>query len=100
MKKAYVYAEVEIHDPDSYPTYSVTVAPTLEPYGGKVLARGGAREQLEGADALHHKGLRTVILEFPSLQHARDWYFSDAYTKSRQMRQQWSTGRLCIVEGA
>ncbi len=100
MKKGYVFAEVEIHDPDSYPIYSVTVAPTLEPYGGKILARGGAREQLEGEDAQHHNGLRTVILEFPSVQLARDWYFSDAYTRSREMRQQWSTGRLCIIEGA
>lgn len=100
MGKGYVYAEVEIHDPDSYPSYSVTVAQTLEPYGGKILVRGGKREQLEGEDAQHHSGLRTVILEFPSVQLARDWYFSDAYTKSREMRQQWSTGRLCIVEGA
>ncbi len=100
MKKGYIFAEVEIHDPDSYPTYSVTVAPTLEPYGGKILARGGAREQLEGADALHHNGLRTVILEFPSVQHARAWYISDANPRSRAMHQQWSTGRLCIIEGA
>ncbi len=100
MKKGYVIAEVEIHDHDSYPSYSVTVLPTLEPYGGKVLVRGGQREQLEGHDEQHHNELRTVILEFPSVQHARDWYFSDAYTKSREMRQEWSTGRLCIVEGA
>lgn len=100
MKKGYVVAEVEIHDLDSYPIYSVTVLPTLEAHGGKILARGGAREQLEGEDELHHNGLRTVILEFPSVQHARDWYFSDGYTKSRAMRQQWSTARLFIVEGA
>ncbi len=77
----------------------MTVLPTLEAHGGKILARGGVREQLEGGDELHHNGLRTVILEFPSVQHARDWYFSDGYTRSRAMRQQWSTGRLFIVEG-
>lgn len=100
MRKGYVYAEVEIHDPDSYPSYSATVAETLAPFGGKVLVRGGVREQIEGEDTQHHDGLRTVILEFPSVQHARDWYFSDAYTRSREMRKQWSTGRLCIIEGA
>lgn len=100
MKKGYVIAEVEIHDPDNYPAYSATVAPTLAPFGGKILVRGGAREQLEGADERHHDGLRTVMLEFPSVAHARDWYFSEAYTRSRALRQQWSSGRLYIVEGA
>ncbi len=101
MKKAYVVAEVAIHDPEKYAQeYSKYTLPTFEPYGGRVLTRGGLREQLEGEDEQHHAGLRTVIVEFPSLQQARDWYRSDAYTRLRTIRQQYSTGRFYIIEGA
>ena len=100
MQKAYVVAEVAIAQPEVYANdYSRHVLPTLAPYGGQVLARGGTRLQLEGEDASHHAGLRTVIIEFPSLQQARDWHQSDAYARLRAIRQQYSTGRLFIVEG-
>ncbi len=101
MKKAYVVAEVEVHDPENYAQeYSQFTLQTFEPYGGRVLTRGGLREQLEGEDEQHHAGLRTVIVEFPSLQQARDWYSSPAYTRLREIRQKFSAGRFYIIEGA
>ena len=100
MNCAYVVAEVEIADPENYRLYSSQVLPTLAAYGGRVLARGGERLQLEGEDASHHARLRTVIIEFPSLQHARDWHASAAYTPLRAIREQYSTGRVFVVEGA
>ncbi len=101
MKKAYVVAEVAINDPESYAQqYSQFTLATFEPYNARVLTRGGLREQLEGEDEQHHAGLRTVIVEFPSLQHARDWYQSEAYSRLREIRQKYSTGRFYIIEGA
>ncbi len=101
MKKAYVVAEVTIHDAGRYAQeYSKYTLPTFEPYGGRVLTRGGLREQLEGEDEQHHAGLRTVIVEFPSIEQARDWYHSEAYTRLRAIRQQYSSGRFFIIEGA
>lgn len=100
MRKAYVVAEVAVAQPDAYANdYSRHVLPTLVPYGGQVLVRGGARLQLEGEDESHHAGLRTVIIEFPSLQQAHDWHQSGAYAQLRAIRQQYSRGRLFIVEG-
>lgn len=100
MKKAYVVAEVAVAEPAAYANdYSRHVLPTLVPYGGQVLVRGGERVQLEGEDASHHAGLRTVIIEFPSLQQARDWHACEAYARLRAIRQRYSTGRLFIVEG-
>lgn len=101
MKKAYVVAEVVINDPENYAQqYSQFTLATFAPYHGRVLTRGGLREQLEGEDDQHHAGLRTVIVEFPSMQHARDWYQSDAYTRLREIRQKYSNGRFFIIEGA
>lgn len=97
---AYVVAEVAVRDPETYASeYSRHVLPTLAAYGGRVLARGGARVQLEGEDDAHHAGLRTVIIEFPSLQQARDWHQSEDYARLRAIREQYSVGRLFVVDG-
>lgn len=101
MKKAYAVAEMAIHDPERYAQeYSKYTLPTIEAYGGRPLVRGGLREQFEGEDEQHHAGLRTVILEFPSLEQARGWYHSEAYARLREIRQNHSTGRFFIIEGA
>ncbi len=100
MKKAYVVAEVAIASPDAYANeYSRHVLPTLAAFGGQVLARGGMRVQLEGEDDAHHGDLRTVIIEFPSLQQARNWHRSDDYARLRAIRQRYSIGRMFVVEG-
>ena len=39
-------------------------------------------------------------LDLQVLQQARDWYASDAYTRLREIRQHYSTGRFYIIEGA
>jgi uncharacterized protein (DUF1330 family) len=51
-------------------------------------------------DDAHHDQMRTVILEFPSLSQAREWYDSPAYKEAKALRQAASKGRLFIVEGA
>jgi uncharacterized protein (DUF1330 family) len=69
-------------------------------FGGQFLVRGGTRIQCEGVDDAHHDQMRTVILEFPSLSQAREWYDSPAYKEAKALRQAASKGRLFIVEGA
>ena len=48
MMAAYLIADVQVHDPETFSQYSPGVAATLEPYGGRFLARGGAAEIVEG----------------------------------------------------
>lgn len=99
MDKAYVVAEVAVSDPEAYANeYSRYVLPTLSAFGGRVLARGGRRVQLEGEDDDHHAGLRTVVIEFPSLQQACDWHASEGYAALRAVRQKYSIGRMLVVE--
>jgi uncharacterized protein (DUF1330 family) len=100
MAKAYVVAEITITDPQSYEEYRKLVLPTVLAFGGQFLVRGGTRIQCEGADDAHHDQMRTVILEFPSLSQAREWYDSPAYKEAKALRQAASQGRLFIVEGA
>jgi uncharacterized protein (DUF1330 family) len=92
----YIIAEVTIHDRDGYEDYKKQVAPTIEAYGGRILARGGYAEALEGTAV----GDRVVILEFDTVEQARRWWASPEYSGPKALRQQLSEGRVLLVEGA
>ena len=93
---AYVLAEIEITNPEGYKEYTTQVPATIAKYGGRFLVRGGASEALEG----EWPQRRRVMLEFPSMQAARDWWSSPDYEKPKAMRQAASRGRLLLMEGA
>lgn len=93
---AYVIADVHITDAERFAEYSKQVPRTLEPYGGRFLARGGAHETIEG----EYRPKRIVILEFPDMQAARAWYASPAYQTILPIRLQNSrAGFFTFVEG-
>jgi uncharacterized protein (DUF1330 family) len=92
---AYVIANVTVKDPVRYEEYRRLVTPTVEPFGGRFIARGGKVELLEGSWA----PARVVILEFPSVERARAWWQSPEYAEARAIRQATSEGTLLIVEG-
>ena len=64
-------------------------------YGGKFMVRGGSFEIAEGRDL----GARHVVIEFPSLEAARNCYNSEAYTHAKKHRQAVSEGTIILVEG-
>jgi uncharacterized protein (DUF1330 family) len=91
---AYVIAQFDLHDIDSYYEYASKIFETLKPYGGRILAANDA-EVREGS--IPH--LRTVVGEFPSLEQARAWYESEGYQAIIGLRRNASTGHLFMVEG-
>ena len=93
---AYVIADVNVTDPALYEDYKKMVPATVEKYGGRFAARGGAVDSKEGG----WKPARIVILEFPSMAQARKWYDSPEYAPLIKLRQKASKGKLIIVEGA
>jgi uncharacterized protein (DUF1330 family) len=100
MKKAYAVAEIQVTNPEGYEDYKLLSTASIVKFNGTFIVRGGARDQREGEDAAHNNGWRTVILEFPSMDHAQRWYESVEYARARDVRQANSVGRLFIVEGA
>lgn len=92
---SYVIANVTVKDPVRYEDYRRLVTPTLAKFGGRFIARGGRIEVLEGD---WHPG-RLVILEFPSVDAAREWWNSPEYTEAKLIRQATSEGTLLILEG-
>lgn len=94
MPKAYWIAHVDVNDPERYKDYVATARPAFEKYGARFLARGGAFEAMEG------KGRgRNVVIEFPSMQAARDCYNSPQYQEAKAIRQSVADAEMIIVEG-
>jgi uncharacterized protein (DUF1330 family) len=93
---AYVIADIDVRDAETYREYVALVPGSIEPFGGRFVVRGGEHETLEG----EWQPRRLVIIEFPSAEHARRWYASEDYTAARAIRQRASTGSLILVEGA
>ena len=92
---AYVIADVKVEDPMQYEDYKRMVPATLAAYGGRFIARGGRTEVLEG----EWRPNRVVIIEFESVERAKEWWASEEYRAARELRQRTSTGSLIVVEG-
>ena len=93
---AYVLADITVTDPGRYEDYKPLSSAAAEKYGGRFVARGGATQVLEG----DWPAGRFVMIEFPDTEAARRWYDSPEYREARAVRQEASTGRLLLVEGA
>lgn len=92
---AYVIADVDVHDPETYREYGQQVPATLAPFGGEFVVRGGSCEQLEG----DWQPRRLVVIRFPSVEQARAWYTSPAYASAMALRHRASAANLILVEG-
>jgi len=91
----YFIVDVKVEDPTIYEEYRKLVNSTLERYGGKFLARGGATETIEG----DWQPQRLVVLEFENTEHFRRWYDSPEYREAREIRWKASTARAVLVQG-
>ena len=92
---AYVIAEVDVTDPAGYDAYRALVPATVAAYGGKFVVRGGACETLEGS----WRPQRVVVLEFPSVARAQEWWSSPEYREAKALRQRTARTEMIVVEG-
>ena len=92
---AYVLVDIEVTDQELYDDYRRQVPPLVEKYGGKYLVRGGELETLEG-DWLPK---RLIVLEFPSVEKAKEFYDSEEYRPLKEMRLKATKSNLVLVEG-
>jgi uncharacterized protein (DUF1330 family) len=92
---AYVIVHVEVTKPTEYEDYKKMSPSSIEAYGGRFLARGGATQVLEG----NWQPKRLVILEFPSAEQARTWWASPEYAPAKALRNATSNSDLVIIEG-
>jgi uncharacterized protein (DUF1330 family) len=93
---AYWIARCKINDPVAYKKYTDQVPGIIAQYGGKVLARGGRFQVMEGSDKYH----RFVVIEFPTMEQAVACHRSPEYQKAAAYRRAPGVGEVeqVIVE--
>jgi uncharacterized protein (DUF1330 family) len=93
--KAYVISDVQIVDRAAMERYRTLAASTIAQYDGRYLVRGGAIETLEG----DWSPQAIIVVEFPSMARAREWYGSPEYAPAREISRTALRRRLIMVEG-
>ena len=93
--KAYWIAHVDVTDPDQYSHYTQCAPQAFAAYGGRLLARGGRSEALEGRTTPQ----RSVVIEFDSYERALSCYHSALYQEAKGHRQGAAHAEVIIVEG-
>ncbi|HEY2672590.1 MAG TPA: DUF1330 domain-containing protein [Rugosimonospora sp.] len=92
---AWVISELEVLDDERAARYRELAQDSIARYGGRYLARGAMPAALEGNWPSER---RLVIVEFPSMQRAREWYSSPEYAVALAVRQDALARRLLLVE--
>ena len=92
---AYVFVEIDIFNQELYEEYKKMTPATIQDFDGKFLVRGGQTVHLEG----DWNPERIVLLEFPSVERARDWWDSETYTRARLVRQRAAETKMIILKG-
>ncbi|MHC8318979.1 DUF1330 domain-containing protein [Pseudomonas sp. LB3P31] len=93
--KAYWIAHVDINDPVQYGQYTQRAPAAFALYGGRILARGGRSEAMEGRPTPQ----RSVVIEFESYEQAVACYRSEEYQQARGHREGVAQAQVIIVEG-
>lgn len=93
--KAYLLVRVDVQDPEKYKEYLKLTPALIARFGGRAIVRAGQKETLEGPVETR----RLVVLEFPSMTKAREFYTCKEYQEAKKIRQSASTGELVLVEG-
>jgi uncharacterized protein (DUF1330 family) len=91
-----VVVEIEVKDPATYQQYVALAPASVQAHGGTYLARAGRTEKLEG-DWLPR---RLVILEFASVELAREWLDSPDYAPVKKLRHQSASTNMVVIESA
>jgi uncharacterized protein (DUF1330 family) len=93
---AYVIVDVSIHDERAYEAYRKLTPAAVSAYDGKFVVRGGKSETLEG----EWQPERIVVLEFPNVARAKEWWNSELYSEAKAIRQRSASTKMIVVEGA
>lgn len=90
---AYWIARARINDPVAYKLYTDQIPAILAKFGGKVLARGGNYQIMEGPEKFH----RFVVIEFPDLETGVACFTSQEYDDAARHRRENGAGEVETV---
>ncbi len=94
---AYLIAQLTINDPSYMKEYRDGVVPLIDKHGGRQLVGGKPAEKLEGDD--WDLPDRAIVVEFPTMEAARAWYYDPDSEPLIKLRQSGAIGKLMLVDG-
>jgi uncharacterized protein (DUF1330 family) len=86
---------LDVEDHDLYTEYARSATEIEARHGGHPVMVGDAAEVAEG----DWPAQRIVVLEFPSLDHARAWYTDPDYQLLIPLRRRATKSRVLFIEG-
>lgn len=92
---AFVILDITINDPELMEEYKKIASPSVIAFDGTFVVRGGQTISLEG----DWNPKRMVILQFPTMERAQEWYYSDAYTEAKAIREKAAITKMIMLEG-
>ncbi|MCP3994796.1 MAG: DUF1330 domain-containing protein [bacterium] len=95
MAKAYVVVLLDVKDQDLYVEYAKRATEIEDRHGGRAIVAAEVSEIAEGA----WPSERLVVLEFPTMDHARAWYEDPEYQTLIPMRRAATDSTLAFVPG-
>ena len=93
---AYIFIEITVDDPAALAPYQELALPTMEEHGIRLLGKTQAPAVLEGEPS---KAL-LVVLEASSVDAAKAWYTSTAYSKAIDARRGIASFTTRVVPAA
>jgi uncharacterized protein (DUF1330 family) len=93
VAKGYVIITEDVKDPAGMAEYGKLAAKAMD--GATLLAFAQNPTVVEG----DWHGSQTVVLEFESVDAAKEWYYSDAYQEAAKIRQRAAECNGVIVSG-
>ena len=94
MTAAYVVGHLTVRNAEKWAEYRNLVPATLEPWNAELVLRGKRVAVLAG----EHPHTDIVVIRFPDLEAASNWYSSPAYQALIPLRQQAAEMTLISYE--
>jgi uncharacterized protein (DUF1330 family) len=92
---AYIIARINVTDQGQYNKYINVTPGIIAKYDGRFIVRGGEKVTLEGPQ----EKWRIVVIEFPDLAKAKEFYYSPEYTDARKIREGAALAQFVAIKG-
>jgi uncharacterized protein (DUF1330 family) len=92
---AYMIARVNVTDWDKYNEYIKVTPGIIAKFGGRFIVRGGETVTLEGPE----EKWRIVVVEFPNIAKAKEFYYSPEYTDAKKIRKGAALAQFVAIDG-
>jgi len=90
-----LFDNLEVIDVAKLEEYKQRAAPLVEQYGGRYVVLGGKVDLMEG----NLRPTFPVMIEFPSLERAHEWYSSAEYAPLKALRLSAMRSNAVFLEG-